>query len=196
MSARNLEVLLLAVSAAAAFGCFTWGTLRHFVWHGAGASGAWVISLVSWMVFVLFVWRLGVEPLSRAWMLSPVLFAASMAGWAWAVRHTKATPPTLAFTGDAPRTLFDGGPYRWVRHPFYTSYMLFWVGTALATDDAIGWPVMALIGALYWVAARYEEGKFIRSGLADDYRAYHARTGMFMPRLWHDRRASADRPWR
>ncbi len=175
------------------FACFTWATIRHFVWQENGSRGAWVISLLSWVGLGVFVWQVFSRPLSAVWPLACLLFVLSLWLWAWTVSRTRATPPTLAFTDDDPRFLLDGGPYRWIRHPFYSAYLLFWIGTALATQGLLGWPVVAVLGSIYWVAARQEEGKFARSALAARYRAYAAKTGAFLPRLWLPPQPSASR---
>ena len=41
-----------------------------------------------------------------------------------------------------------------------------------------------MMGILLTKAARYEERKFQRSPLAEEYRVYKQRTGRFIPRLY------------
>lgn len=173
--------ILVAALGAACFACFTWGTLRHFVRRHREWSGTSVISLLSLLGFGLFLWQVLLRPLSSTWIVACVLFAVSLGLWSWALATTRTTPPTLAFTGDEPHSMMDGGPYQWVRHPFYTAYLLFWTGTAVATQGVLGWAAVLILGAVYFVAARHEEGKFARSALAGRYAAYTARTGMFLP---------------
>jgi len=178
------QSLLVATLGLACFACFTWGTIRHFVWQENGSAGAWVISLLSWVGLGVFIWQLFSWPLSEVWIGTCLLFTLSIGLWVWAVTGTRVTPPTLAFTNDDPHFLLSAGPYRWVRHPFYSAYMLFWTGTALATQGLLGWAVVSTMGLIYWAAARQEEGKFARSPLASRYRDYAATTGGFFPRLW------------
>jgi protein-S-isoprenylcysteine O-methyltransferase Ste14 len=79
-------------------------------------------------------------------------------------------------------TLVTGGPYRFVRHPFYDSVALFVAGIAIA---AANWFIMAAgavaIGLLV-VRTRIEEEKLL-ARFGDSYRAYVARTGRFLPKL-------------
>ncbi|MNL67737.1 hypothetical protein D3C87_1923580 [compost metagenome] len=42
----------------------------------------------------------------------------------------------------------------------------------------------------YYLAARYEENKFLNSNLKESYRAYMDKTGMFFPKLALNRDAS------
>ena len=171
----------VASLGSACFACFAWGTLRHFVRRHEEWQGTWVISLLSLGGFGLFARRVLHGPPSSGWAIGCLLFAASAGLWGWALATTRATPPTLAFTGDEPRLVLNAGPYRWVRHPFYSAYLLFWTGTAVAQPGLSGWAAVLVLGAVYVAAARHEEGKFARSALASRYAAYAARTGMFLP---------------
>ena len=174
--------ILVASLGTACFACFTWGTLRHFKRRNHEEGGTWAISLLSLCGFGGFLWRVLSRPLSPSWIAACALFAASVGLWGWALATTRSTPPTLAFTGDEPHVLLSAGPYRWVRHPFYSAYLLFWTGTAAVAQGMSGWGAVLILGTVYFVAARHEEGKFARSALADRYAAYAARTGMFLPR--------------
>lgn len=173
---------MIASLGAACFTCFTWGTLRHFVGKDKEWGGTWAISILSLCGFGCFLWRVLSRPLSPRWTVACILFAVSVGLWGWALATTWLTPPTLAFTDDEPHLLLSAGPYRWIRHPFYSAYLMFWIGTAAVTRDLSGWIVVLILGAVYVVAARHEEGKFARSTLADRYATYAARTGMFLPR--------------
>ena len=173
--------IVIASVGSACFACFTWGTLRHFVRRNREQGGTWVISLLSLGGFGFFAWRVLQEPPSSGWAIGCLLFAASVGLWGWALAATRATPPTLAFTGDEPCLVLSAGPYRWVRHPFYSAYLLFWTGTAVAAPGLSGWATVLVLGAVYLAAARHEEGKFARSALASRYAAYAAGTGMFLP---------------
>lgn len=100
-----------------------------------------------------------------------------------ATRATCAWRLSLAFSDDVPNHLNEKGPYRWIRHPFYTSYLLTWIGGTLATAQIAS--VVALVGmtVFYCVAAVREERKFLNSPLATIYRHYQQSAGMFFPRL-------------
>ncbi len=177
----NLLPTVIALLAAACFVCFIWGTVCHFVRKHKEWGGTSAISLLSLSGFGYFLWQVLFRPLSSLWIITCILFAVSLGLWSWALATTRATPPTLAFTGDEPRFMLNAGPYRWIRHPFYSAYLLFWAGTAAATPGIFGWAAVLILGAVYFVAARHEEGKFARSALAARYAAYAAHTGMFLP---------------
>jgi protein-S-isoprenylcysteine O-methyltransferase Ste14 len=83
-------------------------------------------------------------------------------------------------------TLVTHGPYRWVRHPFYDVGFLGLVSLSLLTAN---W-LIALLGisalTMLVVRTRIEEQKLIER-FGDEYRAYAAQTGRFLPRLAHKR---------
>lgn len=82
-----------------------------------------------------------------------------------------------------PQYLCDTGPFRRIRHPFYTSYLLAWWSTAFATGGEMLTLLMAcLLSAIYVVSAHHEETHFLDSPLGTQYKAYRARAGMFYPR--------------
>ncbi len=84
---------------------------------------------------------------------------------------------------NAPRQIVTFGPYRFVRHPFYVSFILLTIGAALATRDMITMAAFPLgLLSLDWTV-RNEETKLLASPLGEEYGAYRARTGRFFPRL-------------
>ena len=122
--------------------------------------------------------------MAAAWPIAVLLFVLALVIFGWAVRATRRTPPTLAFSDDQPSFLLHDGPYHYVRHPFYLAYLTFWVGTAAATPGAVGWVTPLVMLVVYWIAAGFEERKFARSSLAGAYASYKAKVGMFLPRRW------------
>jgi len=120
-------------------------------------------------------------PPGRALVAGGVL-AAALGLFAWAAWTNRDRKLGLAFAGRVSAHVQTEGPYRLVRHPFYASYLLAFAGGAVAAW--MPWVVPALAaGALsYWRAAREEEEGFLASGLAESYRAYARRVGMFLPR--------------
>jgi protein-S-isoprenylcysteine O-methyltransferase Ste14 len=79
-------------------------------------------------------------------------------------------------------TLVVAGPYRWVRHPFYDSVALFLLGLSLFTANWFFSTTSVLIVALLVIRTPTEEAKLL-ARFGDDYRAYVARTGRFVPRF-------------
>ena len=83
---------------------------------------------------------------------------------------------------DAPAHLVTYGPYRRIRHPFYTSFLL---AFAAAVAYFPHWGT--LLGLAYAVVALNltagrEERRLAASEFGEEYRRYLDRTGRFLPR--------------
>lgn len=80
------------------------------------------------------------------------------------------------------QTLVTHGPYRWVRHPYYSAFFLLIVATSLL---AANW-LLAVSGLFTFsllVRRIPLEEKFLVDRFGDDYRAYRRQTGSLIPRL-------------
>ncbi len=176
-----LTTALTGFDATLCFAVFSWGVKGHFRSTGAMPLGMKLTSALSLALFAAFLWHLRQGP-ALYWPVAIVLFTMSLAVFAAAIVASRRTPPTLAFDTDSPSFLLRHGPYRYVRHPFYLAYVLFWFGTAIAVHALAGWLAPVLMTGLYIEAATREERKFANSELADAYAAYRAKAGMFWPR--------------
>lgn len=79
-------------------------------------------------------------------------------------------------------TLVVGGPYRWVRHPFYNAALLMAGAVSLITANWFFIAAGSVLFCLFLIRARKEEENLaIRFG--DSYREYRGRTGMVWPRI-------------
>ena len=154
----------------------------HFV-SPEGIQARMRLIAALFLVFaVKTIWVLAVSPISavRA-IIGLTLYGA--AGWLFfaALRANCGRHLSVAFSGDQPEHLVTWGPYRHIRHPFYASYCLTWLASAVAAQSIILLGIFACMTGCYWWAARFEEEKFSRSELAPAYARYRANTGMFLP---------------
>lgn len=84
---------------------------------------------------------------------------------------------------DAPDEIVTWGAYRFIRHPFYTAFLLAFAAALLAASSFI------TLGCLVWAAvaltftAKREERRLLSSRLGEDYGAYQHKTGRFVPRI-------------
>ncbi|MEM7137839.1 MAG: isoprenylcysteine carboxylmethyltransferase family protein [Myxococcota bacterium] len=122
-----------------------------------------------------------------AWMRwSGALFAvAGAATILWTFRFLgRNLTDTVVTRADA--TLVTGGPYRWVRHPFYLAFALIVTANSLCTANALvavtGYAAFAAIAA----RTRTEE-RFLVEKFGAEYTEYAARTPRFVPRLARSR---------
>ena len=84
---------------------------------------------------------------------------------------------------DAPRSIVTYGAYRYVRHPFYTAFLIALTGTLVACPHPGTLICLIYAVAMLHFTARKEERKLSSSEFGDEYRTYLARTGRFVPRF-------------
>ena len=115
-------------------------------------------------------------------LLSVLPSLAGIALFLWAQETVKQTPPYLAFSGVAPERLFVDGPYRFIRHPFYLSFIAVVFAAPIATLNPWLLASAFIMTVNYVVAAFEEEAAFARTPYAERHRVYACQTGMFAPR--------------
>jgi len=79
-------------------------------------------------------------------------------------------------------TLVTTGPYRWIRHPFYTCAASVALAVSLVSANAFFLLTGGLIFLLLALRTHAEEANLL-SRFGEDYRKYIDRTGRFFPRL-------------
>ncbi len=81
------------------------------------------------------------------------------------------------------QTLVIQGPYQWVRHPMYTSFVLLWVGYFLLSANwYIG--LTGIVGFVWAIVVRTpKEEQMMIERFGNEYIAYMKRTGRYLPRL-------------
>jgi len=109
-------------------------------------------------------------------ILAVVLMAAGGGLFIWAIIVTLQTRLPLAFDPTPSIILLRDGPYRFLRHPFYTSYMLCWLGCFAATPSIVLVPLIAGLAALYWIAIQREERLLLKI-FGDQYLSYRRTAG-------------------
>jgi len=79
--------------------------------------------------------------------------------------------------------LVQSGPYRWIRHPIYTSFLLILGSTLLITANwFVGGLWIAAVSSDGLIRIRYEEAAMLKK-FGDDYIDYQRRTGLILPRI-------------
>jgi protein-S-isoprenylcysteine O-methyltransferase Ste14 len=117
-------------------------------------------------------------PVLQGLGLALFLLGLAVAVWArmnlgknWGMPMTRKDSPELVTTG----------PYRYVRHPIYSGFILAMLGTALALD-LIGLIVFALVGAYFVYSATVEE-RTMTARFPAEYPTYKSSTKMLIPLL-------------
>lgn len=178
-------ILLLGLSVGC-WASFALAILRHF---DRSAEPSWLMkgvaflgTLFGMLQLAAMIWAPATSVVS--WLVALVLYGSALMLFWGTVQTTRAHRFALAFTPTSPAMLLTEGPYRWMRHPFYTSYLLYWLAGVCATK--VWWMVVSVLvmGTLYWKATVQEESEFLQSDQAESYRAYIGQTSRFLPKLW------------
>lgn len=134
-----------------------------------------LIGLLAWLALpAVLAWAIPAE----AWLTA--VLGVALAGWA-----ISANRPGNFNIRPIPReggALVTHGPYRWIRHPMYTAFLLgAWAlaRTAVRDEAWLAWYVLMLV---LWLKSRYEE-RWMREQHAG-YATYSARTRRFIPWLY------------
>jgi protein-S-isoprenylcysteine O-methyltransferase Ste14 len=163
--------------------CFAWGSARHFRRSGGTRRiqrrmlRVTVLSGLLQGIGLLFMNHGSVHHV----IAGAVLFGLSLTLFWSAVFASRAASLELFFTRQDPGAILRSGPYRFIRHPFYTAYMLAWAGGAVAANEPLLLLLLVANGAIYVMAALREERQFADSPLAAAYAAYKRSAGMFWP---------------
>jgi protein-S-isoprenylcysteine O-methyltransferase Ste14 len=175
-SAVNLTCISLVAQ-------YFWSTRVHFVTGQKTKEFKLLFALVATTSFVFTVglWRLAQPPAAQYAALA-VLLASDALFW-WAIVSSRQAKLPFIFDADNPVRVWRSGVYALIRHPFYSSYILFWAGWALAVWHPLAALPAALFLVVYTVAARNEERVFLASPVREDYACYMERAGRFIPRL-------------
>jgi|SRR5215467_10922753 len=172
----------VVTAALICFASFGWGMVRHFERVGKPKPGMLFVGLVAPVFAGMHVFALFTRPLAHAG-IALILYTAGLTLFWFAVAATRGRGLAFCFQGHVPPMIIRTGPYRAIRHPFYTAYTLVWVAGFVAT----GWGPLAaiaiLMASLYTYSARQEEAGLLRSAFGEEYRAYRRQAGAFLPRF-------------
>lgn len=181
-----MEVILdvvVSVLGVLVVGQYTFVGRGHFS-SDRMPRGAHLISIVILITAFLFLYLTWTEEQPLVTRLIGLL----LQGFGWwlfwqTITASREGGLRFAFDEQGPRSLVTRGPYRYVRHPFYVSYIMFWGGWAVGLWNIIAFFPLAILIVIYVFAARMEEGLFAGTPMAAEYEAYKRSTGFFFPRL-------------
>ena len=155
-------------------GMFILATLRPLgavFWFG---MFAWMIN-PEWMS-----WSSVMLPAPIRWMGVAVLLMGSGL-FVWTFRSLGRNLTDTVVTRRQ-HTLVQHGPYRWIRHPLYTSAALLIVALSLICANWFLLVTGVVLLSILVMRTRIEEENLV-ARFGDSYRDYMERTGRFVPRI-------------
>jgi len=156
-------------------------------------EGLFILISLRLVALVAFAGMLAymIEPASMAWSSVPIPMWLRWAGVATAVVsfvlktwtfHALGKNITDTVVTRREHSLVTSGPYRWIRHPFYTSFAMDIAGVSLLTANWFVLGAGAAAFLLIVLRTRIEEQNLL-ARFGAEYREYRAKTGRFLPRL-------------
>jgi protein-S-isoprenylcysteine O-methyltransferase Ste14 len=177
----------LLVGASAAAVCFFGAGLTMYFERAPRAL--WIVGVHYASMVLATLSLLGVVFLptrSDPWVaVAIVMYVGAIAIFLAAIESARRTRLQRSFVDHPlPDRLITDGPFKWVRHPFCTGYLL----GALAGPVGINHPVMFVcaipLAVISITAAMREERVWLAGARSEEYRNYRRRTGMFIPFLF------------
>lgn len=173
---------LVGILGFAYFASISLATKQHFRSERYPA-GMYVISMLSLLGIGVLMWHAAQQAIV---LVGPclALIVAAQGLFAWAIRHSRNRNLKLALDSDpAVEGLIKTGPWRYMRHPFYASYSIFWLGCAVGTQHLLSVIVFLTLFGIYIYSALKEEGALTSGPLRTEYIDYRERVGFFFPKI-------------
>ncbi|MEN8146048.1 MAG: isoprenylcysteine carboxylmethyltransferase family protein [Campylobacterota bacterium] len=116
-----------------------------------------------------------------SWTGVAILLAGALVGL-WAIGHNRGGNFHIRPDMKEGCELITTGPYRFVRHPMYTSVMLMTLALAVATPIYLEWSSLALLIVVLALKAVREERLWCEG--SEEYKAYMKKTKKFIPFIY------------
>jgi protein-S-isoprenylcysteine O-methyltransferase Ste14 len=139
------------------------------------------LSVLAWMINPSWMaWSSDPLPISLRWSgVAALLTGAALLIWTFRTLGTNLTDTVVTRQS---HTLVVNGPYRWIRHPLYSSAALLIVAISLAAANWFFFVTGVAVLSILIVRTRTEEQHLV-ARFGDSYERYMKRTGRFVPRL-------------
>lgn len=181
-----MKIGLFAV-ALACYGSAAWGALSFFRVADRGAqSGKRLVSSLAGVSMVTCLWLIWQMPGNNGVLatISGLLYVLATAIFWWSCIVARTAQLNFLGSTQAPTKILRFGPFGYVRHPFYTSYIISWLAACVAVPSIVTTLILVVLTAIYTLAARREELGFLVSPLSRAYSEYCAVTKRFLPGIY------------
>ena len=177
--------LILVVVLGCSFAYFLGAGARTFTSSGTDDAGAlWAQISFAFTGALTTIWLGLVVPVRLYNGIAAIaILVCSLALYEWARHVIWGRSFYIAWSGDVPEALCERGPYAYIRHPIYASYVLAFLAMLVAMPTLITLAVFVFNAGLFTHAALSDERSLASGAFAADYALYKRRTGMFLPRI-------------
>jgi protein-S-isoprenylcysteine O-methyltransferase Ste14 len=180
---ENVDIVraILTGSTAVPFLLFASAGLWHF---GSGAkSGTSIVSIASLLGFASVNYSIWTQADILPWaVIGVALQSFSVFIFGWCIGTSGRRNLSLAGGESRSTRLLVEGPYAVVRHPFYTSYIIFWIGCVAVAFSPLTIASAVLLIAIYCHVARRED-QVLAERFAGEFAQWQDTTGAFLPKL-------------
>ncbi|MBL7543265.1 MAG: isoprenylcysteine carboxylmethyltransferase family protein [Bdellovibrionaceae bacterium] len=155
---------------------------KHRIFFKLLTIGLWNYSLITLAFMSPDLWgqtRINLQ-LKEIFLISFMLLISLSLFW-YAKRTIENVKFDVIFSKKTPEVIVMEGPYRLIRHPFYTSYIVTYLGLILLNYNFLVSLVAGVLVVDYVFAALNEEKKFLTSSFSKEYKSYQSKTKMFFP---------------
>ena len=178
----NVDVIraILTISTTIPFLLFASAGVWHF--GGGHKSGTGLVSIASLfgVISVLYtIWTHDGNSLCK--VLGVALQIVSLFLFGLCIGASGRKKFGLALNENSPKELVTDGLYAIVRHPFYTSYIIFWIGSAAAACSIVTIFSAVILITIYFYISRRED-KLLARIFEDQFPKWHKNTGAFFPK--------------
>jgi protein-S-isoprenylcysteine O-methyltransferase Ste14 len=155
-------------------GVFILATLRPL-------GAAFWLGMFAWMINPAWMaWSSMSLPIGLRWAGVGFLVAGSLM-LTWTFRSLGKNLTDTVVTRQQ-HTLVQHGPYRWIRHPLYSSAALLIIALSLVAANWFFFVTGVVLLCVLVVRTRTEEANLV-ARFGDSYRQYMERTGRFVPKI-------------
>ena len=139
-----------------------------------------VLVMIGWALTFTYVRPAGYEK-SPASLIAAMILAPASAALGWAAAHHLGKQWRFEAALNEDHELVQTGPYRWIRHPIYSSIL----GMLLATGFAWTWWPLQLVGLVFLLAGTEirvrAEDRLLSERFQESFAAYRARVPAYIP---------------
>ncbi|MEI8171283.1 MAG: isoprenylcysteine carboxylmethyltransferase family protein [Rhodoferax sp.] len=151
----------------------------HFAFQKRNLLGTVLVTMQFSLLIGLLALALARALHSNIPLFSLLLVATSLALAIWTLMHNRPGNFNIRPTPKTRGILVTSGPYRWIRHPMYTSVLLGAAALALMSTPPAGWFAWSALALVLLVKSILEERWMREQHLA--YEAYRVQTNRFIP---------------